>query len=266
MYLFIAVLNPTSPPELSFFHHGTLLPNNSIVLLRDIGEGSEALFCLTPSTNCCTSRGAWRLASGSSVSESASSNFYFSRGNSILLLNRRSSATGPTGIFRCLVPLSNTPGSPAQTLYVGIYQNQGVGSYTQYLKLWVRSLIFSSGSLSATLTYEAPSHTLSCVSSGGPVSTVTWRRNGDLITSISPYQLSQSLMSGVTSTFLNVLTITSGNTEDYNGTFSCTVSNSRGSASQSLDIHSILCCYLWINSYVNTHFNRYSNYCKWHES
>ena len=96
------------------------------------------------------------------------------------------------------------------------------------------------GSLSATLTYDPPSHTLSCVSSGGPVNTVTWRRNGDLITSTSPYQLSQSLMSGVTSTFLNVLTITGGDIEDYNGTFSCTVSNSRGpSPIQSLDIHSM---------------------------
>ena len=46
-------------------------------------------------------------------------------------------------------------------------------------------------------------------------------------------------MSGVNSTFLHTLTITGGDAEDYNGTFSCTVSNSRGPAPvQSLDIHS----------------------------
>ena len=47
-------------------------------------------------------------------------------------------------------------------------------------------------------------------------------------------------MSGVTSTFSNVLTITGGNIGDYSGTFSCTVSNSRGAAPiQSMDIHSM---------------------------
>ena len=99
------------------------------------------------------------------------------------------------------------------------------------------------GSLSSDeLTFDPSSHTVSCVSSGGPVNTVTWSRNGDPITSsTSPYQLSQNtLMSGVTSTFLHTLTITGGDAEDYNGKFSCTVSNSRGPAPvQSLDIHSI---------------------------
>ena len=96
------------------------------------------------------------------------------------------------------------------------------------------------GSLSSDeLTFDPSSYTVSCVSSGGPVNTVTWSRNGDPITpSTSPYQLSQILTSGVTSTFLHTLTITGGDAEDYNGTFSCTVSNSRGTAPvQSLDIH-----------------------------
>ena len=98
-----------------------------------------------------------------------------------------------------------------------------------------------SGSLSSEeLTFDPSSHTVSCVSSEGPVDTVTWSRNGDPITSsTSSYQLSQSLTSGVTSTFLHTLTITGGDAEDYNGTFSCTVSNSRGPAPvQSLDIYS----------------------------
>ena len=105
----------------------------------------------------------------------------------------------------------------------------------------VADLYMYSGSLSSDeLTFDPSSHTASCVSSGGPVNTVTWSRNGDPITSsTSSYQLSQSLTSGVTSTFLHTLTITGGDAEDYNGTFSCTVSNSRGPAPvQSLEIHS----------------------------
>ena len=108
------------------------------------------------------------------------------------------------------------------------------------------------GSLSSDeLTFDPLSHTVFCVSSGGPVNTVTWSRNGDPITSsTSPYQLSQSLTSGVTSTFLHTFTITGGDAEDYNGTFSCTVSNSRGPAPvQSLDIHSKTTLIVKLHSY-----------------
>ena len=117
--------------ELSFFPRGNLLPPDSAVVLSDIGEGSEALFCLTPSTDCCTSRGTWRQPGGSAVSTSTSGSagFYFSRGSGSLPLNRRSSATGPTGIFRCLVP----PGRPAQTLYIGLYEplDEGINYYSR---------------------------------------------------------------------------------------------------------------------------------------
>ena len=41
--------------ELGFFLDGTFLSNNSIVLLSDIGEGSNALFCLTNRIQC------WKL-------------------------------------------------------------------------------------------------------------------------------------------------------------------------------------------------------------
>ena len=92
------------------------------------------------------------------------------------------------------------------------------------------------GSLDVELTFNSP-NTLSCVSNGGPVSAVIWRRNGDLIFSSSLYQQSQMLTNALTSTFLHTLNIAGGDAEDYNGTFSCTVSNSRGSVNQSLDIH-----------------------------
>ena len=93
------------------------------------------------------------------------------------------------------------------------------------------------GSLSALLSHNRTSHTLTCVSSGGPVNTVTWRRNGVDISS-SPYQLEQSLVNATTSTYHNLLTVTSDDVEDYIGSFSCTVSNSRGSSpTQSLEIN-----------------------------
>ena len=58
---------------------------------------------------------------------------------------------------------------------------------------------------------------------------VTWRRNGAVISS-SPYQLGQSLVYGVNSTYHNLLTVRSGDVEDYIGSFNCTINNSRGSS------------------------------------
>ena len=92
----------------------------------------------------------------------------------------------------------------------------------------------------ASPSYNRTSHTLTCVSSGGPVNTVTWRRNGADISS-SPYQLGQSLVNATTSTYHNLLTTTSGDVEDYIGSFSCTVSNSGGSSTnQALAIDGIM--------------------------
>ena len=113
--------------ETGFFHAGNLLPLNSIVLLSDIGLDSEALFCLTDSSDCCTSRGTWRFPSGTDISRnSGSSDFYFSRGNGILRLNRRSGISEPTGIYMCLVPTAASS-STALPHYVGVYGSADEG-------------------------------------------------------------------------------------------------------------------------------------------
>ena len=208
------------------------------MLLSDIGLDSEALFCLTDNTACCTNnRGAWRFPNGDDVSRSETSNFYFSRGNGTIFLHRISSTTVPTGIFMCVVPTASS--STALPHYVGVYSSANEGESLENFTVKGGIVFKLTGFLSTDeLIFQPSSHTVSCVSSGGPVNTVTWSRNGDPITS-STYQLSRSLTSGVTSTFLHTLTITSGDAEDYNGTFSCAVSNSRGPAPvQSLDIHS----------------------------
>ena len=108
-----------------------------------------------------------------------------------------------------------------------------------------------SGSLTASLSYDPTSHTLTCVSSGGPVNAVTWTRNGADISS-SPYQLRQSLEDGTTSTYHNLLTVTNGDVEDYIGSFSCTVSNSRGiSPPQTVDVNGMF-------SITITHLSSYN--------
>ena len=97
------------------------------MLLRDIGLDSEALFCLTPSSDCCNSRGAWKFPNGDNVSRSTSSDLYFSQGDRILLLHRMSNVMGPTGIYTCIVP--STSGSTALPYYVGVYGSPDNGEF-----------------------------------------------------------------------------------------------------------------------------------------
>ena len=109
---------------LGFFLNGTLLSNNSIALLSDIGEGTRALYCLTTRTRCCSTEaggqhGRWILPDGSN-----SDDLHFVRGYSSLLLNRRSSAVGPTGVYRCELPDAR---NVLRNLYIGIYDNPSSG-------------------------------------------------------------------------------------------------------------------------------------------
>ena len=96
-----------------FFLNGRVLPNNSVVLQSDIGEGSGALYCLTDRVQCCSpeagaNRGRWDFPNSSggtmSVFSDTSADTYSSKGFSSNLLNRRSSAVGPYGVYTCVIP------------------------------------------------------------------------------------------------------------------------------------------------------------------
>ena len=106
--------------------NGSVLSNNSIVLLSEIREGNSALYCLTDRTACCSiaaggSRGAWRFPNGTFI-ENNFPNIYRTRGFSSLFLNRRSSAVGPTGVYTCLIPDAR---NILRTFYIGVYSAGG---------------------------------------------------------------------------------------------------------------------------------------------
>ena len=96
------------------------------MLLSDIGECSNALFCLTNRIQCCTGpkQGQWIFPDSNTVF-SFSDNFNRIRGFSSLHLNRESNTVEPTGIFTCRIPtnqdVTNTD------LYIGVYDDAGEG-------------------------------------------------------------------------------------------------------------------------------------------
>ena len=86
-----------------------------------------------------------------------------------------------------------------------------------------------------SLTFDDQSRTLTCTSTGGPATTVTWRRDGVVITLNDTHQQTKRLVDNVTSTYQTVLTIDpSVGWSDIVGTYNCTVENDRGESSETV--------------------------------
>ena len=102
-----------------FSLNGTTYQNNSIVILEDIGEGDDALLCLTNYTACCKdpALGNWFFPNGSRVL-SGGMNLDIFRGRGQMEVHMHRTRGGVEGIYRCEIP--DTFGF-TQTLYIGVY-------------------------------------------------------------------------------------------------------------------------------------------------
>ena len=79
------------------------------------------------------------------------------------------------------------------------------------------------------LTFDDQSRTLTCTSTGGPATTVTWRRDGVVITLNATHQQTKRLVDPVNGTYQTVLTTDpSVGQSDIVGTYNYTVENDRG--------------------------------------
>ena len=197
--------------------NGVLYGNNSIVTLDEIGVGSAALFCLTNKTDCCRSSdtpagvggiGEWFFPNGSSVNnEGSGDDIYQSRGPRFINLWRRNNAQ-TTGVFRCQVPDAS---GTNQQLYVGVYP------------------VGNSGSPSITgLLYNRSTLTLTCTSTGGPATTVTWRKNGAVVeVDETTYHQSQRVVDTRTATYENTLSSGTNAMANFVGNFTCSIHNSK---------------------------------------
>ncbi len=74
-----------------------------MVLISDIGEEDDALFCMTEYENCCKNPdGEFYYPDSSKVRIRASGDsLYRNRGDQLIRLNRRNGAISPRGRYRC---------------------------------------------------------------------------------------------------------------------------------------------------------------------
>ena len=126
----VTVVSLLPSGTVSFWLKGTTYQNNSLVSLEDIGEGDDALQCLTNLTACCwlpytrSALGNWFYSNGTRVPSSGRRwDFHRTRGHMRVRLQRRRG--GEEGVYSSVIPDAM---NVTQTIYIGVYSaNNGVG-------------------------------------------------------------------------------------------------------------------------------------------
>jgi hypothetical protein len=80
-----------------------------------------------------------------------------------------------------------------------------------------------------------------CSSFGGPVTIVTWKKNGHLLTTKgTTYQQNQRLIFTENATYENTLYISQDTIANYDAMYECLVTNSRGNDSSNISLEGII--------------------------
>ena len=86
-----------------------------------------------------------------------------------------------------------------------------------------------------SITFNSSTNTLACTSTGGPATTVTWRRDGVVITLSGTYQQTKRVVDPVAGTYQTMLTIDPSVGQSHTvGIYNCTVENARGGSSMTI--------------------------------
>jgi len=100
-------------------------------------------------------------------------------------------------------------------------------------------------------TTDPPVFTLNCTSTGGPATTVSWTRDGDIVTANNSYINSSQVTDTETATYVHTLRVTGRQV----GLYRCSVSNSRTSPAAATtlqlqvgDVRSHMTCLVLLHS------------------
>ena len=237
-------VNSQTAPYVSFM--GQTLANHSYVDLSLVGDGSSdsnTLQCHTDLSTCCgpgqgVHRGDW-YSPGSTDRlpfSNEAGDIYEQREAQRVDLRRSNSATSPVGIYRCEIPTNDVHDdddiSVRATVYVGLYTaSGGMIQHTFIIQLIPKynniGDVSISGGVALTVNSDfngaSPQFTLTCISTGGPATTVTWTRDSTTVTEGNETVLNDP----VTAQYTHTLTVTG----KRGGLYNCTVMNNKPSTS-----------------------------------
>ena len=187
----------------------------------------NALLCHTnrPSEREKHSGGDWFSPHGTRVGSKGSTNvpgFVRNRSPMVVILKRTNGAA-PEGIYWCSV---KDDLGPTWTVYVGLYNNgKGISTpSSNYQK--GNKILFNAGNVSllegmhfSRSTLNKHQFTLTCISTGGPATTVTWTRDSTAVAEGKRTYLNDP----ETAQYAHTLAVTTA------GEYTCTVSNNKPS-------------------------------------
>ena len=199
--------------------NGDIIPNHGYVNINDIGSNNgDALICHTdrpgPNANA-GSGGDWYAPDG----DRNVPGFRVNRAPMIIRL-LSGSGTPAQGIYHCSIEVQGIQG--LQSVYVGLYHS-GEGMPQSSCVYTIHNNITSGNvSLSGGVTFTLKTgleFILTCNSSGGPATTVTWTRGSETLNDIEAAMT--ELVDAEAAQYTHTLTVT-GRLE---GLYTCTVGN-----------------------------------------
>ena len=202
-------------PHLSF-GIDNVLPNHSYVDLSMVGTS------FNNSVQCHTQNGQWYFPDGGTLQNKSEDGDIYQvepdMDNTTVDLRRRNNANSPTGIYHCEIAVSGN--ADGARVYVGLYINGGK-YLTEVIKGQFTNILGGSISISGDIMFNPDQRTLTCISTGGPATTVSWTRDS---TTVITEGTETVLNDAVTAQYTHTLTVTTG------GMYTCNVSNDKPSS------------------------------------
>ena len=203
-------------PHLSF-GNDNVIPNHSYVDLGMVGISyRDSVQCRSDLSD--NHSGQWYFPNGDPLQiNSQDGDIYQFVAGTRVYLGRRNNANSPTGIYHCEIAVSGN--ADGARVYVGLYINGGK-YLTEVIKGQFTIIIGGSISISGDIMFNPDQRTLTCISTGGPATTVSWTRDS---TTVITEGTETVLNDAVTANYTHTLTVTTG------GRYTCTVSNDKPS-------------------------------------
>ena len=229
-------------PYVSFMNQ--TLANHSYVDLSQVGRdlsGSHSVQCHTDLITCCSGaqgphRGDWYFPNGERLPTPGSYNIIFESRKAKRVDLHHTSGTSPSGIYHCDIQTTAvslvTDNPPRDTVYVGLYASSQ-GSYSinhNNFVVYLALHFITSGDITifnvtlantTNLNRGSLQFTLTCISTGGPATTVTWTRDSVTVTEGTQTVLNDP----ETAQYTHTLTETGSLGVNY----TCTVTNNKPS-------------------------------------